>query len=559
MYVINGITKGRLIATVIWFIYWNAQIKWYLITFKLYTLINLYLNTSEENLIRRILLVVFLNYVSAPFLVPCFLLISGMWGYEEIHLVFTQWPVYIFMIPFIVGMPLFIRGKLKKMIRQKYANDLVALNRSYLKIQWYFLLLPVALGVVTIPVCYLVGFDGSLTFFFTLVSFLYLSLTVPLVFLIFNQFVDSLIKDTDISSTFNIRFKFRLVILFSIVAGELLMAVCAFFFVWSDSSAEGMELTLNEVFVRILLVMGVVMLLQMGPNMALAGFFSKSFFSIKNYIQTLKSKDLSTTLETVHSRDELGEAARLLNDLGKELRSVLGQLSSSSENAQLAGQKIGEASTINSGLSTGLATNCEEIAVTLEEISANLNTSANNASESAIINRTSEELMEAVKELTNITIKSVGEIADKVEVIEDIAAQTNLLAINAYIEATNAGEQGQGFSVVAREIRSLADDSVKAAKLITDATLRCMMNSEESRLKVDESVSIAKQTADLASKIELLSKEQSLSVEQINIATQNFNQSIQTLAASSEKLAQTSDGFEKSSGKTYHLIKSFKV
>jgi len=167
--------------------------------------------------------------------------------------------------------------------------------------------------------------------------------------------------------------------------------------------------------------------------------------------------------------------------------------------------------------------------------------------------------MLSVQQLSEVTLKSIREIAEKVLLIEGIAAQTNLLAINAYIEAANAGDHGKGFSVVAKEIRNLADQSATAARLIPEASKQCMINSEESKDKIDESVLIAKQTAALASEIEMASKEQLTSIEHINSAIQEFNRSTQTLASSSEQLANTSDGFGESSRKMYDLIKGFQL
>lgn len=268
---------------------------------------------------------------------------------------------------------------------------------------------------------------------------------------------------------------------------------------------------------------------------------------------------MSVTMSSVSSRDELGQTAQQLNDLRVNLREIVSELSVSSAYSQKSGKDINDVSRTNSGLSSKIASSSEEIAATLEEISANLHSSVNNASKSASINKSSENTMMDVQQLSNTTLGSIREIAEKVALIESIAAQTNLLAINAYIEAAGAGEHGKGFSVVAKEIRNLADQSASAAKLITDAAKRCIVNSEEAKSKIDESVLIAKQTATLALEIEHASKEQLTSVEHINAAIQAFNRSTQTLASSSERLASTSEGFGESSEKIHALIRAFQL
>ncbi|MEM6829819.1 MAG: HAMP domain-containing methyl-accepting chemotaxis protein, partial [Bacteroidota bacterium] len=357
-----------------------------------------------------------------------------------------------------------------------------------------------------------------------------------------------------------ITLKFRLVSTLSTLGGVVVVGLSAFYFIWRlTTEEESVNLTIENILFRVLGVVGIVIFLQITPNALMARSFTASFLSLRDFIKRLSDRDLSSSFDNIHSRDEFGETAKQLNELRSNFKEVVSELISNTVSSEKSGQNIGDVSKTNAELSSKITASSVQIASALEEISANLDSSLQNASKSVEINKSSEQSMMEVQKLSSITIENINEIVEKVTVIESIAAQTNLLAINAYIEAANAGDQGKGFSVVAQEIRSLADHSAIAAKLIAAATQRCMVNSEESKEKIDESVLVAKQTSEIASEIAVTSKEQLSSVEHINAAIQEFNQSTQTLANSSEQLADTSGGFRQSSEKINDLVKAFQL
>jgi len=157
------------------------------------------------------------------------------------------------------------------------------------------------------------------------------------------------------------------------------------------------------------------------------------------------------------------------------------------------------------------------------------------------------------------TQSNVKDISEKVTVIQELADQTNLLAINAFIEAANAGEQGKGFAVVAREIRALADRSNTSAEDISDLAVQCVDFSEASVEKSNEMMSYISKTSDMARLVSNSSKEQYISIEQINSSIQDFNRSSQTLATSSEELAATSSVLVGTANDLDEILKGFDV
>ncbi|MEE4246209.1 MAG: methyl-accepting chemotaxis protein, partial [Kangiellaceae bacterium] len=127
------------------------------------------------------------------------------------------------------------------------------------------------------------------------------------------------------------------------------------------------------------------------------------------------------------------------------------------------------------------------------------------------------------------------------QIIEEIAYQTNMLALNASIEAHRAGEAGKSFTVVAEAVRSLAEQSKSAATEIGALTTSSSLKAEESGKLLQKLLPAAEKTAMLVNDISNASYQQSQGVDQVNRAIQDLEKVIQSNAAASEELAATSE------------------
>jgi methyl-accepting chemotaxis protein len=151
------------------------------------------------------------------------------------------------------------------------------------------------------------------------------------------------------------------------------------------------------------------------------------------------------------------------------------------------------------------------------------------------------------------------EVAEKINIIEEIARKTDLLALNAAVEAARAGEHGKGFAVVASEVRKLAERSQTAAAEISRLTTGGVKTAEGAGVLLTKLVPDIRKTAELVREIAAACGEQNTGATQINEALQQLDQVIQQNASASEEMASTSEQLASQAGVLRSAIAFFKL
>ena len=271
--------------------------------------------------------------------------------------------------------------------------------------------------------------------------------------------------------------------------------------------------------------------------------------------------------------DEVGQVAHWFNQFIAKVQDIIRQARSASDYVASASEQLSAAAQQLAAGAEEQSSSLEETAASLEEITGTVSQNAENARQANELALSSRDSAEKGGAVVTSTVASMGEIsqashkiADIVTTIDDIAFQTNLLALNAAIEAARAGEQGKSFSVVAGEVRTLAQRSATAAKeiraLIQDTVAKVDSGAElvnRSGQTLQEITTSVKHVADFVGEIAAASHEQSTGVDQVNKAVAQMDQVVQSNAAQTEELSSTARTLSGYAAELQKLVARFKI
>lgn len=315
---------------------------------------------------------------------------------------------------------------------------------------------------------------------------------------------------------------------------------------------------------------------------SLAVNFNKTVLRLRNYVDYINeiSKVLNEIADgnlcfelTYNYEGEFAKIKSALENISSSLNETLTNINQSADQVSEGSSQVADSSQALAQGATEQASSIQELAATINTISDNVANNADNAKNASqkanvfgdTIKQGNEQMHEMIGSMTEIRDTS-NEISKIIKLIDDIAFQTNILSLNAAVEAARAGAAGKGFAVVADEVRNLANKSAEAASnttVLIENSIKAVNNGTkiaDNTAKILNTV--VNETGDLIDTINLIAtatNTQAAAISQVTDGVDQISSVVQTNSATAEESASISEELSGQAEMLKRMVRKFKL
>jgi len=371
-------------------------------------------------------------------------------------------------------------------------------------------------------------------------------------------------------------------------------------YILSGFSLKSIESKLSRMIKIIIEVSLATLILGIQIAYIMTSLFLKPLNDAVNVIDNVAKGDFTSTISS-KSRSEIGKLTNTINEMVSVWKSSIEKIKEVIDQTNRSAENMSDATKQQEKIISEQASAVNEVTTTIDELNSSskqVNEEAKQVSKSSndvlkIASDGQKAVEKSIEEINTIQgkVKAISEhtlnlsveaqqIGSIVKTVSDIANKTDMLAINAGIEAARAGEHGKGFSIVATEVRELADQSKKSAEKIAmlieniqSATNFTVLSTDEAikgfqvgiklilevGQTIDNLINHIQKTVNYASEIALASRQQSVGTEQVASVMATINEGMRSTAMSANKILSEANNLNKLSDDLSYVANTFKI